>query len=269
MQQGLLARVARTTVAVALLAAPGIDGQSRRIERPKSERAPFDAAVDALGMERGVRRDQRSINTVFFVARGRMSLSGDGEAPAELDVTQAVMSMSYHLPAIRTDLSWLDADGRPVRRIRVANGELAWDEAEPGIGATATRESAADRLEQVWLTPHGALRAMVEARALDADAVQVSSAVDRTTLAMNLQGGAFRVELDGDRRPQRLLWTRAGREIEVQYSGYKDWELLDVFFPERIVQRVDGRVVADLTVTDFRSNPYLVFPVPGVARGGD
>jgi hypothetical protein len=62
---------------------------------------------------------------------------------------------------------------------------------------------------------------MVEARALDAGAVQVSSAVDRTTLAMNLQGGAFRVELDGDRRPQRLHWTRAGREIEVQYSGYR------------------------------------------------
>ena len=33
-------------------------------------------------------------------------------------------------------------------------------------------------------------------------------------------------------------------------------------FPSRIVQKVDGRVVADLTVTEALANPYLIFPPP-------
>jgi len=33
-------------------------------------------------------------------------------------------------------------------------------------------------------------------------------------------------------------------------------------FPVRIVQYIDGRPFADLTVTDSLANPYMVFPVP-------
>lgn len=33
-------------------------------------------------------------------------------------------------------------------------------------------------------------------------------------------------------------------------------------FPERIVQKVDGRVVAELTVTESLANPYMIFPPP-------
>ncbi len=33
-------------------------------------------------------------------------------------------------------------------------------------------------------------------------------------------------------------------------------------FPSRIVQKVAGRVVANLTVTEALANPYLIFPPP-------
>ena len=33
-------------------------------------------------------------------------------------------------------------------------------------------------------------------------------------------------------------------------------------FPSHIVQKVDGRTVADLTVTDALANPYMIFPTP-------
>jgi hypothetical protein len=33
-------------------------------------------------------------------------------------------------------------------------------------------------------------------------------------------------------------------------------------FPSHIVQKVDGRAVADLTVTEALANPYLIFPPP-------
>jgi hypothetical protein len=33
-------------------------------------------------------------------------------------------------------------------------------------------------------------------------------------------------------------------------------------FPTRIVQKVDGRTIADLTVTEALANPYMIFPPP-------
>lgn len=259
------------TVIVSLVfagfAATGVS-QPRKIERQKSHRAPFDAAVNALGMERGVQREQRSINTAFFVGNGSMKVGREGEDPS-LRVVNATVSMSYYLPAIREDVSWKEADGSVTRVIQVAHGDVAWNETEPGIGASETSATAAERLAQVWLTPQGALRAMVEARSTDEGAVLVLEDEGSTVLAMDFEGAPLRVELDEEHRPHRLFWQRSGGEVEVEYSGYKDWELLDVFFPERIVQKVDGEVTMDFTVTDFRSNPYVVFPIPALLSHGE
>ena len=39
-----------------------------------------------------------------------------------------------------------------------------------------------------------------------------------------------------------------------------------VIFPSQISWTLDGRPLADLKVTAFKSNPYVVFPVPAVVR---
>ena len=103
---------------------------------------------------------------------------------------------------------------------------------------------------------------MVDARAKNPQAVTISQAGGHDTFSMPFEGGPLEVTVDVKHRPQVVRWTIDGKVHEAEFFNYKDWELLDVFFPQRIVQRVDGRVVADLTITDFRSNPYVVFPVP-------
>lgn len=50
--------------------------------------------------------------------------------------------------------------------------------------------------------------------------------------------------------------------LSADYVDYKDFQDYGVMFPTRIVQKVDGRVVADLTVTEALANPYLIFPPP-------
>lgn len=238
------------------LALSPASAQSREVPRTKSERTPFDAAVDSLGMERGVRRQQTSINAIFFDAKGTFD-SGDGAKP----VDHAIFSMSYAIPAIRTDIT-----RQKMRSIEVANGDVAWDEREPGIGATPSPDSAAQRLRQLWLTPQGALRAMVDARAKNREAVKIASSEGQTTFTLQHQGGPLEVVVDATHRPQKLKWTLANDVYEATFTGYRDWELLDVFFPTKIVQRVNGKTTADLTVTDFRSNPYVVFPIPAELR---
>ena len=258
----------RHLVAGVALAAAGASiaaSQPIAVERPISERTPFDAAVNALGMERGIQRTQRSINTIFYVAHGALRLARAGETPRVRTVSGVTVSISYHLPAIRVDAEWVDG-GDSVRVVQVARGDLAWDETSPGVGASSTADEVAARLEHVWLTPHGALRAMVEARATQKEAVTVSREGGVVVLTMNWHGAPLRVELDGDQRPERLVWSKGAQEVEVKYSDYHDWEILDVYFPRRIVQTVGGDVTLDLTVTDFRSNPYVVFPEPASLR---
>jgi hypothetical protein len=53
-----------------------------------------------------------------------------------------------------------------------------------------------------------------------------------------------------------------GQVLSADYAEYKDFQDYGVMFPTRIVQKVDGRVVADLTVTEALANPYLIFPPP-------
>jgi hypothetical protein len=50
--------------------------------------------------------------------------------------------------------------------------------------------------------------------------------------------------------------------VVTHFMDYQNWELLDVFFPERIVRTMNDQEVMDLTVTGYRTNPYVVFPIP-------
>ena len=255
-------RMATAGVIAALLGpfSVAVSAQTQTVARTKSARPPLEAAANALGMERGVRRELTSINAIYFNATGPMRVTDGGKATDR--TVSAVIGMSYFIPAIRSDITWQNPTGEPRRLIEVANGERAWNESEPGMGATPTKETAAERLIQVWLTPQGALRAMVDARAKDPKAITIAQVNGRTQLSMSFQGGPFEVLLDAEQRPEQVRWQRKGQAIEVRFSDYKDWELLDVFFPQRIVERIDGRLVMDLAVTDFRSNPYVVFPIP-------
>lgn len=273
MQQSLRAGLGYTgkalacTFALLLLAPqamPQLSSESKTVERKKSDRPPLETAADALGMERGVRRELTSINAIYFTAKG--TFIDSPASAANPKVIHGLWSMSYYVPAVRSDITRKGADGKPHRDIRVANGTVAWNETEPGVGDAAADTSADERLSQIWLTPQGALRAMVDARAKDPNAVKISKVAATIVFEMTFQAAPLRVELNSDNRPELLKWSHGGKQIEVQYFKYKDWELLDVFFPQRIVQRVDGKVVADLTVTDFRSNPYVVFPIPKSLR---
>jgi hypothetical protein len=60
-------------------------------------------------------------------------------------------------------------------------------------------------------------------------------------------------------RTHRLVLTSPGLD---QTGGYKDYQDYGVMFPSHIVQKIDGRVVADRTVTQALANPYLIFPPP-------
>ena len=219
--------------------------------------ATIKAAQYAVGMIRGPQRID-PINTLEYWATG----SG----------YTYHASFSYRTPAMRLDMT---RGGQ--REIQVVNGQFAWNESVPGAGfikgTTAVPSPGAvnERLQQMWTTPHGVLKAAARASA----SAKVSQEGGATVITFPLGGMLVgvkdpasvmaKVTLNAKMQPERVE-TRAGNLVtETTYTDYKDLgEILsDVLFPSHIVRKQNGQVVADLTVTKTDpNNPYLVFPVP-------
>jgi len=229
--------------------------------------ATIEAAAEALGMVRGVRRQMDSINTVQFSGAGTMSVPESRGRWSRYELTQATIGISYYIPAMRSDLTRTDQSGSEQRTIHVVSGERAWDETQPGIGATPVNGQAADRRRQIWLTPHGIIRAAVEAEARNPGSVTVGMQAGKTTLTVEVDGTPIVATLNADSRPERVGMAIEhpvlGRtRLEAAYSDYVDWPLLDVYFPSRIVQTLGDQTTLDLTISAFFQNPYVVFPTP-------
>jgi hypothetical protein len=215
-------------------------------------RAALTEAAKALGMVRGLERSLTIVNMFEYTANG--TLADSGGAPNE--VKRITAAYDYVIPAARVDVEKASAG---QRTIEVAAGSLAWDEETPGIYLRPAGTPAAERLKLIWLLPHGVI--LAGAKALDKVAVAEKSG--QRELSVPLPTG---VEAKGVLDAAGLM-TRVEIKIGAQlfsgdYSDYKDFQGYGVMFPTRIVQKVDGRTIADLTVTEALANPYMIFPPP-------
>jgi hypothetical protein len=229
--------------------------------------AAIEASAEALGMVRGVQRRMDSINTVEFSGTGNLRVPEPGGQWARYELTDLTVGMSYYIPAMRWDMTRSAADGSTQRIIRVVRNDRAWDETLPGVGATLAGGQTASRQRQIWLTPHGIIRAAVAAEADKPGSVSAGNVDGQTTLTVVVDGTPITTTLDADFRPERVGMDIdhpvLGRtRLEAAYSGYVDWPLLDVYFPSTIVQTLGGQTTLDLTITQFFQNPYVVFPTP-------
>lgn len=229
--------------------------------------ATIEAAADALGMVRTVQRRMDSINAVQFSGTGTLRIPETARRWTEQEITSATIGMSYYIPAMRWDMTRQATDGSEQRTIHVVREDRAWDEEEPGVNPVPVTGQTAQRLRQIWLTPHGIVRAAVDAEAARRGSVSVGSAGGKTTLTVEVNGTPMTATLDDDSRPERVEMMIdhpvLGRtRLAASYTGYKDWPLLDVYFPSRIVQTLGDEISLDLTITEFFQNPYVVFPTP-------
>jgi hypothetical protein len=218
----------------------------------QSGRAALTEAAKVLGMVRGLERSLTIVNMFEYTANGTMADSAG--APSE--VKRITASYDYVIPAARVDVEKAPAG---ERTIEVAAGTLAWDEETPGVYLRPAGTSAAERLKLIWLLPHGVI--LAGAKAPDKVAMAVTSG--QRELKVPLPTG---VEAKGVLDAAGLM-TRIEIRIGAQlftgdYSDYKDFQGYGVMFPTRIVQKVDGRTIADLTVTEALANPYMIFPPP-------
>lgn len=219
------------------------------------------AAAEALGMARGRPLGILNISTIRFGATGTLAEDNGRPAPrADIDI-----AISYAIPAIRLTVRGASAEAPQSGRV-FADGK-AWNEDAPGInGRKASAAAVSARAPLPLLTPFGAVQAIAEAEGH----AKVSTVNGRTVLSGTSPYDRFPVKVTlGEKNLPVEVEVVAGRDVyRATFEDYRDdfEPPYLVVFPAKITWTLNGRPYADLAVTRFKSNPYVIFPAPAASR---
>jgi hypothetical protein len=221
-----------------------------------------ETAAEVLGLVRGAQRSTTSVNTMEVTGTGTIAEPATDGKWTDYKVTRLTVALDFVIPAARVDMARVAPGAGVQRQIQVVSGAQAWNEEKPGINGTPIAGAAADRLRQIWLTPHGAMRG-----ALKADNVRLANEGGRLTISYSMNGDPVKVVLSPGLLPERVqIQARSSAYgdtlLEAVYSQYKDFEGYLFQCPSRMVQKAGGRTILDLTVSNCVVNPYVIFPLP-------
>ncbi|MGE3842796.1 MAG: MBL fold metallo-hydrolase [Vicinamibacterales bacterium] len=262
----------RVMVAVALTwAASAVQAQDAR--------SVLEAASTALGAG--------TLRSLEFSARGSDFIFGqpyDGHSQwPRFSVPGMTMTIDFVTPALRDDRRRQQVQNPPLgggfqpligelRQTWLLSGSYAWDVVGGNpVAAAAERDfrSAVDgRLAQVWLSPHGFVKAaLAGAPSLRTETVRGARKMVVTFKAPN--GARFEGVLNDAHVVERIeTWLDSpvlgDTKFEAIFSDYKEYG--GIRFPGRIVQREGGYPVLDVVVTDVKPNVAVNIEVPAAIR---
>ena len=187
-------------------------------------------------------------------------------------VTRYLAAVNYNAPAMREELVCVDVEDPPhgggAGPYNPATGQGGIRPIPGEQTQTQIRDAGTDTgLLQIWMTPHGFLKAAA------ANKVTVSTAtvsgralhtVSFTALGKYTLRGTINDRNLVERVETRIANTLLGDMlIDATYSDYKDFS--GVKFPTRIVLRQGGHPTLDVTVSDVQPNSAAAFVVSGNA----
>ena len=230
--------------------------------------------AESIGMGRNKLLGVKNVIGIMFSASGTLA-----DAGGMATLTKADFHIAYYLPAMRMLLNGTRANRQPLKEIRVFAGDYAWNEAEEGRGATSAMNTLNDRAPLIKLTPFGALWSLIEAeghavvtKVNGNTVITGTSPHDGIEVAVTIEDqhrklGPYSPD-ETIRLPIAVTAKAHGHVYTATFADYRDnWEpTVWMVFPGRITWSLDGKPLADLAVSYFRSNPYIVFPVPDVVK---
>jgi hypothetical protein len=242
--------------------------------------------AESIGMGRSKLLGVKNVIGIQFRADGTLAYAADGaEGPGGTGMAKlakAEFHIAYNVPAMRMFLNGTKANGQALKEIRVFANEYAWNEAQEGRGATAAMNALNDRMPLIKLTPFGALWSVIEAEAHtvvtktpDGKTVLTgTSPYDGIEVALTIEDSRQHPKLgpygptELIRLPVAVTAKANGHVYGATFSDYRgNWEPnVWMIFPAEMKWTLDGKPLADLRTTFFRSNPYIVFPIPDVVK---
>ena len=218
------------------------------------------AAADAMGAT--------NLNSIQFSGSGTNYAFGQAYTPGgpwpRFEVKTYTAAVDYKTPAMRLEMLRAQGEHPPKgggaqpfatdqRTIQVVSGQNAWSEG--GAQPAPNRGAESERLRQIWLTPHGVIKA----------AVASGAQADGNTINFKAEGRDVKATLNDQNLVERVEYLTTNSvvgdvPVEVTYSDYAKFG--DIQFPRHIVEKQDGFPTLDITITDVQPNAAISLPVP-------
>jgi glyoxylase-like metal-dependent hydrolase (beta-lactamase superfamily II) len=224
-----------------------------------------DATVQAAARAMGA----TNLNTIRYAGTG--STYGFQQAPVpggpwpRFDANTYNVTIDYNAPAMRLETARSQGEhpprggsGQPMagqqRSVQVVNGKFAWGE-NPAGAASPNAGASSERLQDLWMTPHGLIKAAL------ASGAKASGKV----IPLTIEGQAVKVTLNNANLVDRVEYMIANpvlgdMPIDITYSDYQDHG--GTKFPRRIVERWSGYPILDITVNKVEPNVAVSLAVP-------
>ena len=227
-----------------------------------------DAAM-TMGLARYMPLGLLSVQAVRFSAKGTWVDPMAG--PIQVDNLTA--HVHFYYPGGRFEITGKRRNA-PWSNVEVFNDERVWDETSPGVGPKAVpARLLQDRAVWPKLLPQGAMLSIIEA----GGTVKISKDAAGNTVMSGkspYDPMPVTITLDAKGHITRTVVQAYGHTFVGAYFGYNDpnlnydevnnkWEpAYGVPWVDRMTWTKDGKLIADLTTTEFKSNPYTVMPPP-------
>jgi len=264
-----------------LLIALAVAGLSTVAARAQNAPPALDAAATALGTAR--------LTSIEFSGWGSDYIFGqpyDAHSPwPRFGLPAITISIDYTTPAWRDDRRRTQVQNPPLgggtqplageqRQIWLLSGSYAWDvvgqNAVPAAPERDQRTAVNGRLAQIWLTPHGFIKAAIANNATVTS--ETVRGAKKTWVAFTTPTKARFEGMLNDQHLVERIETWYDNPIlgdmmnEVVFKEYKDFG--GVKFPTRILQQSGGYPILDVTVTDVKPNAPVSIEVPANIRQG-
>jgi glyoxylase-like metal-dependent hydrolase (beta-lactamase superfamily II) len=156
------------------------------------------------------------------------------------------------------------------RQMQAVSGSSAWSQTEQNPAAAALA-AVADRLHQLWVTPHGVIKAAAKNNATVQP--QTDGGKKLSVVSFTVPGQLNIKATINDRNLVEKVESWSTNPVlgdtltETVYSDYKDFG--GVQFPTKIAQKAGGHPTLDLTISEVKPNaPAAIQPPDNIRQAG-
>jgi glyoxylase-like metal-dependent hydrolase (beta-lactamase superfamily II) len=153
------------------------------------------------------------------------------------------------------------------RQVQTVSGTSAWSQVGDAAPAPALA-AVADRLHQLWITPHGVIKAAMKHNATVQTQTEGGKKITIISFAVpgEIKVKAFVNDRDLVEKVESLTTNPVLGDMltETTYADYKDFG--GVQFPTKITQKAGGFPTLDLAVSEVKPNAAVDIQVPDNVR---
>src|SRR5215475_2550632 len=240
------------------------------------------SAQDSKAVRDGVAKSMGDAKSLQYAGSGAYFFLGQsvspGAAPPRFNLKSYTRTIDYDTPSMRDEFVRTQAEpgargggGVPLvgeqRQLQAVSGTQAWNQVgeNPPTPALA---AVTDRLHQLWITPHGIIKAAIKHNATAETHTEGGKKMSIISFAVPGQLKVKAFVNDSNLVDKVESWNTnpvLGDVLtETTYADYKDFG--GVQFPTKITQKQAGIPTLDLTVSEVKPNAPVDVQMPDNVR---